>query len=62
MSNAERECMMANTEEYVCPKHNDIVLFTDNTAIELKMFMPEKPAHCPKCDRYYYKSECRIKK
>ena len=53
---------MANTEEYVCPKHNDIVLFTDNTAIELKMFMPEKPAHCPKCDRYYYKSECRIKK
>jgi hypothetical protein len=55
---------MTNIKEYVCPKHNEVVLFREDSAVKFKMLTleREKPAHCVKCDTYYYKSECLRKK
>ena len=52
--------------EYVCPKHDDVILFTDDEEKDLHRSMAnevriEPPKQCEKCNVYYYRSECRKK-
>jgi len=49
--------------EYVCPKHPDVVLFTDEDGarreiIKSVTFSGGGTRYCGKCDKHYYKHEC----
>jgi hypothetical protein len=48
---------MGLTVIYVCPLHNDVVLFTEDLGT-FRYFVMERPQTCPKCKKPYYKSEC----
>ncbi len=58
---------MPETVRYCCRVHDDVVLFTETprlNAIRLAesfrmIKLAEKPRECPKCDKSYYKSQCR---
>jgi len=45
---------------FMCPVHPEEELYTEDPAITM-LFIPEKPAECPKCQKYYYKGECRVR-
>lgn len=48
---------MAVIVKYVCPVHDEVVLFTSR--LDLLVYVePERPKTCPKCKKPYYKSEC----
>ncbi len=42
---------------YVCPIHNEIILFEEE-AFDLLIRVDELPVLCIKCLKYYYKHEC----
>ena len=45
---------------YCCPDCGKELTF-DSVEIDLKnLILSERPAHCKKCDRYYYRSECAM--
>lgn len=49
---------------YVCPKHNDQVLYVEiDDPGRTELIDPGKPKECPKCGgTAYYKWECKEKK
>ena len=54
---------MSKILEYACPMHPDVVLYkeSEGEAKSFKMVLPETPEYCTKCDKFYYKHECKVK-
>jgi hypothetical protein len=50
---------MRYTVKYYCPKHKKELLDVDEVnGTIFKLFMPERPLTCARCQKAYYRSEC----
>lgn len=45
---------------YDCPVHPEVVLYTEDPSV-IKMMLPDRPSECPKCKKYYYRHECKVR-
>lgn len=50
---------MEREVRYVCPVHNNVVLFTETPSIYQKMMLFEKTKTCQKCNKSYFKEQCK---
>ncbi|MCA9504488.1 MAG: hypothetical protein KC616_15465 [Myxococcales bacterium] len=55
---SHEEARMDDHVNLYCPVHHDVVLFRVPPPTSIQMFVPPKPAECPKCKKRYQQYEC----